>query len=85
MVNSDRLDKEKLDADGHTDTNNADKEGTTAVDSSKLCHPVRNPTRKDRWIQKLRMAINGMVKRLCKEEDVGYFCGIALWGKRKCT
>ena len=29
-----------------------------------------------------RMAVNGMVKRLCKEEEVGY---VALWGKKKCT
>ena len=33
-----------------------------------------------------RMAVNGMVKRLCKEEEVGY---VDLWdsfvGKKKCT
>ena len=33
-----------------------------------------------------RMAINGMMKRLCKEEDVGY---VDLWdsfgGKKTCT
>ena len=28
-----------------------------------------------------RMAINGMVKRLCKEEDVGY---VDLWDKQVC-
>ena len=28
------------------------------------------------------MAINGMMKRLCKEEDVDtWMCGTALWGK----
>ena len=34
-----------------------------------------------------RMAVNGMVKRLCKEEEVGYtsICGTALWGKKTCT
>ena len=36
-----------------------------------------------------RMAINGMVKRFCKEEEVGYvdmwICGTALWVKKKCT
>ena len=29
-----------------------------------------------------RMAFNGMVKRLCKEEEVGY---VDLLGKKKCT
>ena len=33
-----------------------------------------------------RMAVNGMVKRLCKEEEVGYVdLWAALWGKKKCT
>ena len=33
-----------------------------------------------------RMAINGMMKRLCKEEDVGYVdFWTALWGKKICT
>ena len=34
-----------------------------------------------------RMEVNGMVKRLCKEEEVGYvdFYGTDLWGKKKCT
>ena len=33
-----------------------------------------------------RMAVNGMVKRLCKEEEVGYIdVWDSLWGKKKCT
>ena len=33
-----------------------------------------------------RMAINGMVKRLCREEDVGYVDLFdSLWGKKRCT
>ena len=28
------------------------------------------------------MAVNGMVERLCKEEDVGY---VDLWGEKTCT
>ena len=33
-----------------------------------------------------RMAINGMVKRLCKEEEVGYVdLWDSLWGKKRCT
>ena len=30
--------------------------------------------RLDGYRNSKRMAINGMVKRLCKEEDVGYVC-----------
>ena len=33
-----------------------------------------------------RMAVNGMVERLCKEEDVGYVdMWTALWGMKNCT
>ena len=31
-----------------------------------------------------RMAVNGMVERLCKEEDM-WTCGTALWGMKNCT
>ena len=33
-----------------------------------------------------RMAVNGMVERLCQEEEVGMWtCGTALWGMKNCT
>ena len=38
------------------------------------------------YINAKRMAVNGMVKRICKEEEVGY---VDLWdsfvGMKKCT
>ena len=40
----------------------------------------------DGYIHSKRMTINGMMKRVCKEDDVGYWiCGNALWGKKTCT
>ena len=77
----------------HVGTNNADKEGTTAI-----VDKYRNLLKKtkearvgqiilsgilpvfgnmiDGYRNSKRMAINGMMKRLCKEEDVGY---VDLW------
>ena len=87
----------------HIWTNNADKEGTTAIVDkySKLLKKTKEArvgqiilsgilpvfgNRIDGYRNSKRMAINGMVKRLCKEEDVGYVdLGTALWGKRECT
>ena len=74
----------------HIGTNNADKEGTTAIVDkySKKTKEARVgqiilsgilpvfDNRIDGYINSKRMAINGMVKRLCKEEDVGY---VDLW------
>ena len=75
----------------HIGTNNADKEGTTAIVDKyrKLLKkearveqiilsgilPVFG-NRIDGYRNSKRMAINMMVKRLCKEEDVGY---VDLW------
>ena len=78
----------------HIGTNNADKEGTTAIVDK--CRTLLKKTKEARVEQIIlsgilpvlgnkidgyrnskRMAINGMVKRLCKEEDVGY---VDLWG-----
>ena len=77
----------------HVGTNNADKEGTTAI-----VDKYRNLLKKTKearvgqvilsgilpvfgnriegYRNSKRMAINGMMKRLCKEEDVGY---VDLW------
>ena len=77
----------------HIGTNNADKEGTTAI-----LEKYRNLLKKTKqaragqiilsgistvfgnriqgYINSKRMAVNGMVKRLCKEEEVGY---VDLW------
>ena len=77
----------------HIGTNNADKEGTTAiVDKYRKLLKKTNEARVEQIIlpgilpvfgnridgyrNSKRMAINGMVKRLCKEEDVGY---VDLW------
>ena len=77
----------------HVGTNNADKEGTTAIVEKyrellkKTKHarvgqiiisgilPVFG-NRIDGYRNSKRMAINGMTKRLCEEEDVGY---VDLW------
>ena len=77
----------------HIGTNNADKEGTTAI-----VEKYRNLLKKTKqaragqiilsgmlpvfgnkihgYRNSKRMAVNGMVKRLCKEEEVGY---VELW------
>ena len=77
----------------HVGTNNADKEGTTAI-----VDKYRNLLKKTKearvgqiilsgilpvfgnriygYRNSKRMAINGMMKRICKEEDVGY---VDLW------
>ena len=77
----------------HIGTNNADKEGTTAIVDKyrKLLKKTKEArvgqiilsgilpvfgNRIDGYRNSKRMAINGMVKRLCKEEDVGY---VDLW------
>ena len=77
----------------HIGTNNADKEGTTAIVDKyrKLLKKMKEArveqiilsgilpvfgNRIDGYRNSKRMAINGMVKRLCKEEDVGY---VDLW------
>ena len=74
-------------------TNNADKEGTTAIVDKyrKLLKKTKEArfgqiilsgilpvfgNRIDGYRNLKRMAINGMMKRLCKEEDVGY---VDLW------
>ena len=86
----------------HVGTNNADKEGTTAI-----VEKYRNLLKKTKqarvgriilsgilpvfgnrihgYRNSKRMAVNGMVKRLCKEEEVGYVdLWDSLWGKKKC-
>ena len=77
----------------HVGTNNADKEGTTAIvdkyrNLQKRTKEARVRqiilsgilpvfgNRIDGYRNSKRMAINGMMKRLCKEEDVGY---VDLW------
>ena len=77
----------------HIGTNNADKEGTTAIVDKyrKLLKKTKEArveqiilsgilpvfdNRIDGYRNSKRMAINGMVKRLCKEDDVGY---VDLW------
>ena len=77
----------------HVGTNNADKEGTTAI-VDKYRHLLKKTkvaivgqvilsgilpvfgNRIDGYRNSKQMAINGMMKRLCKEEDVGY---VDLW------
>ena len=73
----------------HIGTNNADKEGTTAIVGKyrKLLKKTKEArveqiilsgilpvfgNRIDGYRNSKRMAINGMVTRLCKEEEVGY-------------
>ena len=80
----------------HIGTNNADKEGTTAIVDKyrKLLKKTKEArveqiilsgilpvfgNRTDGYRNSKRMAINGMVKRLCKEDDVGY---VDLWDRR---
>ena len=77
----------------HIGTNNAEKEGTTAIVDKyrKLLKKTKEArveqinlsgilpvfgNRIDGYRNSKRMAINGMVKRLCKEEDVRY---VDLW------
>ena len=87
----------------HIGTNNADKEGTTAIVDkySKLLKKTKEArvgqiilsgilpvfgNRIDGYRNSKRMAINRMVKWLCKEEDWDtWICGTALWGKKRCT
>ena len=87
----------------HVGTNNADKEGTTAI--LEKYRDLLKKTKQARVGQIIisgilpvfgnkiqgyrnskRMAVNGMVERLCKEEDVGY---MDLWdsfvGTKTCT
>ena len=73
----------------HVGTNNADREGTTAI--LEKYRDLLKKTKQARvgqiiisgilpvfgnkiqgYINSKRMAVNGMVERLCKEEDVGY-------------
>ena len=77
----------------HVGTNNADKEGTTAIVEKyrELLKKTKQArvgqiiisgilpvfgNRIDGYRNSKRMAINGMTKRLCEEEDVGY---VYLW------
>ena len=77
----------------HVGTNNADKEGTTAIVEKyrELLKKTKQArvgqiiisgilpvfgNRIDGYRNSKRMAINGMTKRLCEEEDVGY---VDLW------
>ena len=77
----------------HVGTNNADKEGTTAIVEKyrKLLKKTKQArigqiilsgflpvfgNRIQGYRNSKRMAVNGMVKRLCKEEEVGY---VDLW------
>ena len=77
----------------HVGTNNADKEGTTAIVDTyrNLLKKTKEArvgqiimsgilpvfgNRIDGYRNSKRMAINGMMKRICKEEDVGY---VDLW------
>ena len=77
----------------HVGTNNADKEGTTAIVDKyrNLLKQTKEArvgqvilsgilpvfgNRIDGYRNSKRMAINGTMKRLCKEEDVGY---VDLW------
>ena len=42
-------------------------------------------TRSQGYRNSRRMAVNGMVKQLCREEEVGFVdLWTALWGKKKC-
>ena len=87
----------------HVGTNNADKEGTTAIVDKyrNLLKKTKEArvgqvilsgilpvfgNRIDGYRNSKRMAINGMMKRLYKEGDVGYVdLWAALWGKKTCT
>ena len=77
----------------HIETNNADKEGRTAIVKEyrnllKKTNEVRvgqiilsviSPvfeTRSQGYINSWRMAVNGMVPQLCREEEVGF---VDLW------
>ena len=77
----------------HVGTNNADKEGTSAIVEKyrKLLKKTKQArigqiilsgilpvfgNRIQGYRNSKRMAVNGMVKRLCKEEEVGY---VDLW------
>ena len=78
----------------HIGTNNADKEGTTAIVDDKFRNLLKKTkqamagqvilsgilpvfgNRIQGYRNSKRMAVNGMVKRLCKEEEVGY---VDLW------
>ena len=77
----------------HIGTNNADKEGTTAIVEKYINLLTKTKQARDGQIilsgilpvfgnriqgyrNSKRMAVNGMVKRLCKEEEVGY---VDLW------
>ena len=77
----------------HIGTNNADKEGTTAIvekyrkllektKQARVGHIILSGmlpvfgNRIQGYRNSKRMAVNGMVKRLCKEEEVGY---VDLW------
>ena len=79
----------------HVRTNNADKEGTTAIVDKyrKLLKKTKEArvgqlilsgilpvfgNRIDGYRNSKRMAINVMMKRLCKEKDVGY---VDLWDR----
>ena len=88
----------------HTGTNNADKEGTTAIVTKyrNLLKKTKQArvgqiilswslpvfgTRSQGYRNSRRMAINGLVKQLCEEEEVGFvdIFGMVLWGKRRCS
>ena len=77
----------------HVGTNNADKEGTTAIlenyrnllkktKQARVGHIIISGivpvfgNRIQGYRNSKRMAVNGMVERLCKEEDMGY---VDLW------
>ena len=76
----------------HVGTNNTDKEGTTAIVENRNLLKKTKQARAGQIILSgilpvfgnriqgyrnlKRMAVNGMVKRLCKEEEVGY---VDLW------
>ena len=87
----------------HVGTNNADKEGTTAIvekyrDLLKKTKQARVGqiiisgilpvfgNRIQGYRNSKRMAVNGMVERLCKKRmwDT-WICGTALWGEKTCT
>ena len=53
----------------HVGTNNTDKEGTTAI--VEKYRKLLKKTKQAR-LGKIILAVNGMVERLCKEEEVGY-------------
>ena len=87
----------------HIGTNNADKEGTTAiVEKYRNLLKKTNQARVGQIIlsgiltvfgnrihgyrNSKRMAVNGVVKRFARKRKWDtWICGIALWGKKKCT